>query len=57
MSGSRFQCSRDTKVGAAAATGRTVVTPKPAGGTQTSNYLYDADGGLLIQRGTDGAVL
>ncbi|WP_406387748.1 RHS repeat-associated core domain-containing protein [Streptomyces sp. NBC_00211] len=60
--------SRDTKVGAAAATtqtftynakGRTdtVVTPKPVGGTQTSNYLYDADGELLIQRGPDGDTL
>ncbi|MFD5508543.1 RHS repeat-associated core domain-containing protein [Streptomyces sp. NPDC127051] len=60
--------SRDTKVGAAAATtqtftynakGRTdtVVTPKPAGGTQTSNYLYDADGDLLVQRGADGDTL
>ncbi|MEV6678875.1 RHS repeat-associated core domain-containing protein [Streptomyces erythrochromogenes] len=60
--------SRDTKTGTAAATTQsftynaqarteTVTTPKPGGGTQTSTYLYDADGGLLLQKGADSNVL
>ncbi|MEU5437156.1 RHS repeat-associated core domain-containing protein, partial [Streptomyces sp. NPDC020719] len=60
--------SRDTQTGTAAATtqtltynteGRTdtVTSPKTGGGTQTSNYLYDADGGLLLQKGADTNVL
>ncbi|QNA75491.1 hypothetical protein C8250_029615 [Streptomyces sp. So13.3] len=59
--------SRDTKVGAAAATtqtftydaeGRTQsVTPKAGSGTVASSYLYDADGGLLMQKGSGSNIL
>ncbi|MFD4242868.1 RHS repeat-associated core domain-containing protein [Streptomyces sp. NPDC058525] len=61
---------RDTQVGSAAATtqtftynaqGRTqsVTTPKAGagGGNQTADYLYDADGALLLQRSPDSDVL
>ncbi|MCZ4119248.1 polymorphic toxin-type HINT domain-containing protein [Streptomyces sp. H39-S7] len=59
--------SRDTKVGTAAATtqtftydaeGRTQsVTPKAGSGTVASSYLYDADGGLLVQKGPGSNIL
>ncbi|MFJ2778805.1 ricin-type beta-trefoil lectin domain protein [Kitasatospora sp. NPDC087315] len=40
------------------AEGRTETVTTPNGvGTSTSRYLYDASGGLLLQRGPDGTVL
>lgn len=58
--------NRDTKVGTAAATsqafgydaeGRTCTVGAKVGGTGSATYLYDADGGLLIQKSTATNVL
>ncbi|QNA71840.1 hypothetical protein C8250_007935 [Streptomyces sp. So13.3] len=58
--------SRDTKVGTAATTtqtlkynaeGRTDTVTAKAGGTGDAGYIYDADGGLLIQKSTASNVL
>ncbi|MER0445314.1 polymorphic toxin-type HINT domain-containing protein [Streptomyces sp. Edi4] len=59
---------RDTKTGTASTASQlltynpygrteTVTTPQPGGAVQTSSYVYDADGALLIQKSSDTNVL
>jgi RHS repeat-associated protein len=58
--------NRDTKIGTAAPTsqafgydaeGRTHTVGAKAGGTGSATYLYDADGGLLLQKSTANNIL